>query len=222
MADDRPTLTQLAADLGVKMDTLSKWLWRNHAADLGEAIRDGGRVVLVGSTAESGARQHYTTSSGKHSTLSSDPMVDANVESMDTADHPLDTTGNRRIDRSSTRHRLDATDRLPTTEPGVLELARALSDAQLALGMERGRADELRRENERLLSERQAATARAEAAEMARDAARGDADHWRARWHELGTAWMSFYVGVKALTWWRRRHMPEPPEECRAQPRVRG
>jgi hypothetical protein len=54
------------------------------------------------------------------------------------------------------------------------------------------------------------------------DTARGDADHWRARWHELGTAWMEFWTGVRAMHWWRRRKLPDPPEECRAQPRVRG
>jgi hypothetical protein len=103
-----------------------------------------------------------------------------------------------------------------------MEFARELAQAEGRAQAAEARVEELRRENERLLAERQAARADAERALAALDTARGDADHWRARWHELGTAWMEFWTSVRALGWWRRRKLPDPPEACRAQPRVRG
>src|ERR1035438_8366119 len=101
LADDRPTLVQLAGQLGVKPDTLRAWLSRNHAHELERAIRTTGAVVLIGPMAEAAARQHYGASARLVSTSAASSRQD------DSTSARVET-----IQPPSSRHQDDVSDRL--------------------------------------------------------------------------------------------------------------
>jgi hypothetical protein len=209
LADDRPTLPQLAADLGIDLGALRAWLQRHHSGDMTRVRqRRGGWIYLVGPAAESAARAFYAHTSGTESSTRQDAASPSRIESINTVE---DDNVSSRLAHLVQADRVDQ--HVETSRSDLIELAHALAAAEGRAQAAEALVAELRP----ALAESREGTKAAHAQVDALYRRVGELERATGQLGERVRAWREWYARVAAASWWSRRRLPDAPEDVKPQ-----
>jgi hypothetical protein len=193
----------LAHDLGAELGALRQWLYRHHRAELHRVARkEGGAQLWVSPAGVAAARARQGEQTGQVASLpveTPERLVDALAFTVDPSTHQAGGLDASLPDKSASTWTTEAVRQLVAAERLSADLSarlderdRELTEVREAVKSANGQVDALYRRV-------------------------GELERATGQLGERVRAWRDWYARVAAASWWRRRRLPDAPEDVKPQ-----